>query len=442
LELRDFIVTPIIILLVYTVAYILRSSVTDSVTRPYFFPALTAKILGALALGFIYQFYYSGGDTYNFHSYGSRHIWEAFMEDPAAGFKLLFGDGSNELGIYKYSSRIAFFHDRQSFMVIRIAAVFDLLTFSSYSATAVLFSIISFIGLWMLFIAFYELKPELHRWIAIATLFIPSVVFWGSGLLKDTITLACLGIATLLTKRIFIDKRFNIVQALLLLLCFYIIFSIKKYILLSYLPALIIWVYATTLAKVRSTAFKVMMLPFVIIIAAVSGYFTIAQVGKDDPRYALEQIGNTAKITAYDIAYLTGHDAGSTYSLGELDGSFTGLVKLAPQAINVSLFRPYIWEVRNPLMLMSAVESVTLLALTIFVIFKRGATLFATLLNPHIIYCMVFSLTFAFAVGVSTFNFGTLSRYKIPLLPFYALALIFIYYENRETKVDEFESTE
>jgi hypothetical protein len=185
-----------------------------------------------------------------------------------------------------------------------------------------------------------------------------------------------------------------------------------------------------------------MMLPFVIIIAAVSGYFTIAQVGKDDPRYALEQIGNTAKITAYDIAYLTGHDAGSTYSLGELDGSFTGLVKLAPQAINVSLFRPYIWEVRNPLMLMSAVESVTLLALTIFVIFKRGATLFATLLNPHIIYCMVFSLTFAFAVGVSTFNFGTLSRYKIPLLPFYALALIFIYYENRETKVDEFESTE
>jgi hypothetical protein len=188
LELRDFIVTPIIILIVYTVAYILRNRITDEITRPYFFPALTVKILGALALGFIYQFYYSGGDTYNFHTYGSRHIWEAFMENPATGFKLLFGDGSNEIGIYKYSSRIPFFHDRSSFTVIRIAAVFDLFTFSSYSATAVLFAVIGFIGLWMLFVTFYEVRPDLHRLIAIATLFIPSVVFWGSGLLKDTIT--------------------------------------------------------------------------------------------------------------------------------------------------------------------------------------------------------------------------------------------------------------
>ncbi len=442
MELRDFIVTPVIILIVYTVAYILRNRITDEVTRPYFFPALTAKILGALALGFIYQFYYNGGDTYNFHTYGSRHIWEAFMENPATGFKLLFGDGSNEIGIYKYSSRIPFFHDRSSFTVIRIATVFDLFTFSSYSATAVLFAVIGFIGLWMLFVAFYEIRPDLHKAIAIATLFIPSVVFWGSGLLKDTVTLAGLGIATLLIKRIFLDRRINIFNVLLLLLCFYIVYSIKKYILLTYLPAVMIWIYATNLSKIRSVAFKIMMLPFVIAITVVSGYFAINQVGKDDSRYALDQLGNTARITAYDIAYLTGHDAGSTYTLGELDGSFGSLVKLGPQAINVSLFRPYIWEVRNPLMLMSAMESLILLLLTLYVVLKRGSTLFVTLTNPHIIFCMVFSLTFAFAVGVSTFNFGSLSRYKIPLLPFYTLALILIYYEKSDKNVAELERTE
>lgn len=442
MELRDFIVTPIVILIVYTGAYILRSRITDDITRPYFFPALTAKIMGALALGFIYQFYYGGGDTYNFHTYGSRHIWEAFMENPTTGFKLLFGDGSNEIGIYKYSSRIPFFHDRSSFMVIRIATVFDLFTFSSYSATAVLFAVISFIGLWMLFVAFYEVRPDLHKLIALATLFIPSVVFWGSGLLKDTLTLAGLGIATLLIKRIFMDRRLNIFNALLLLLCFYVIFSIKKYILLTYLPAVMLWIYTTNLSKVRSMAFKIMMLPFVIIIAVVSGYFAINQVGKDDSRYALDQLGNTARITAYDIAYQTGYDAGSTYTLGELDGSFGSLVKLGPQAINVSLFRPYIWEVRNPLMLMSALESLILLSFTLYVVFKRGSTLVASLTNPHIIFCIIFSITFAFAVGVSTFNFGSLSRYKIPLLPFYTLALILIYYEKRDKNVEEFESTE
>jgi hypothetical protein len=189
-------------------------------------------------------------------------------------------------------------------------------------------------------------------------------------------------------------------------------------------------------------AFKIMMLPFVAIVTVVSGYFAIDQVGKDDSRYALDQLGNTARITAYDIAYQTGFDAGSTYTLGELDGSFGSLIRLGPQAINVSLFRPYIWEARNPLMLMSALESFVLLSLTLYVMFKRGSTFFAALTNPHIIFCLAFSITFAFAVGVSTFNFGSLSRYKIPLLPFYTLALILIYYEKSDRNEEEFESTE
>jgi hypothetical protein len=40
-------------------------------------------------------------------------------------------------------------------------------------------------------------------------------------------------------------------------------------------------------------------------------------------------------------------------------------------------------------------------------------------------------LIFAFAVGISSYNFGALSRYKIPCLPFYALGLVLVYYKNR-----------
>jgi hypothetical protein len=441
-ELRDLIVTPFVIILVYAVAYTFRYRVTDDVTRRYFIPALTLKIFGALALGFIYQFYYGGGDTFNFHTHGSRHIWEAFTDDPSKGFKLLFSDGKDYRDIYEYASRIPFFRDKQSYAVIRLAAVFDLFTFSSYSATAILFSVIGFIGLWMLFITFYELNPGLHKWIALATLFIPSVVFWGSGLLKDTITLACLGMATFFIKRIFLDKRFSISRLLLLFLSLYVIFMIKKYILMNYLPAALVWVYMVKLANVRSVVFKVMMFPFVSVLVVAIGYYAVVQVGKDDPRYALEQLGNTAKVTAYDIAYQTGRDAGSTYSLGELDGSMGNMLGLAPQAINVSLYRPYLWEVRNPLMLMSALEATALLCLTLYVLFVRRNVILQGLSNPHVIFCLVFSITFAFAVGISSFNFGTLSRYKIPLLPFYSLALIQLFFTNRPSTVDEFEATE
>ncbi len=145
MELRDFIVTPIVILLVYGIAYAIRPAVTDDVSRVYFIPALTVRILGALAVGFVYQFYYEGGDTFTYHTHGSRIVWEALIDDPLRGLKLL--STNNELtepSIYKYASKIWFFNDPQSYFIIRIATIFDILTFSTYSATAILFAFFPF----------------------------------------------------------------------------------------------------------------------------------------------------------------------------------------------------------------------------------------------------------------------------------------------------------
>jgi hypothetical protein len=62
---------------------------------------------------------------------------------------------------------------------------------------------------------------------------------------------------------------------------------------------------------------------------------------------------------------------------------------------------------------------------------------------PNVLFCLAFALVFAFAVGVSTFNFGTLSRYKIPIMPYYMLALgMILAYWKRERKLSELEGTE
>ena len=443
MELRDFIVTPIIIFIVYAIAYVVRPWVTDDVNRRYFFWGLTVRIVGALAVGFLYQFYYNGGDTYNYHTHGSRHVWEAFWDSPAAGLKLLFSNGQDQVGIYQYSSRIPFFADASSYTVIRISSIFDLITFSAYSATAVCFGAMSFIGGWMLFLTFYEDRKHLAGAIAVATLFIPSVFFWGSGLLKDTVTLTFLGTATYSIWKIASKHRLTFKYLILLALSLYIIYAIKKYILLSYLPAVILMVSARFFTSVKGVVVKMMMLPFMAVVVTVCLYLVVDQVGKDDARYDLQQLGNTARVTAYDIAFQTGRDAGSTYVLGELDGTFASLIRLAPEAINVSLFRPYLWEVNNPLMLISALESLAFLVVTLVVILKSRSDLLKSLANPDVLFCLVFSIIFAFAVGVSTYNFGTLSRYKIPLIPFYVLALIFIYdHVNKERKRVSLERTE
>ncbi len=443
MELRDLIVTPLILILVYVGAYMMRLWYTDSVNRKYFFPALTLKIFGAIALGLLYQFYYGGGDTFNFHTIGSRFVWEAFWDSPVKGFDLLFSEGEFSARTYEYASKIYFYQDQSSFFIIRIATLFDLLTFSSYSGTAVLFAVFSFVGSWAFFSAMYRQKPQLHFWIAVAILFIPSVIFWGSGLLKDTMTFACLGLMTYSVSNLFIKHYRKIGSFVLLLISAWIIFSVKKYILLCFLPAAFLWVYVKQINRIKSIVLKILMFPFVAAMVIGIGYYSVSLISEDDPRYALDKIAETSRITAYDIGFYTGRDAGSGYSLGNLDGSMEGMLKLAPQAINVSLFRPYLWEIKNPLMLLSALESILLLLFTGYVIVKKRSKVIQSLGDPNVAFCLLFSLTFAFAVGVSTFNFGTLSRYKIPLLPFYTLSLIYMLnYKKSDKKVEVLEETE
>jgi hypothetical protein len=428
LEVRDFIVTPIVIVMVYIVAYYVRPYCTDAINRGYFIPALTAKMMGALAVGFIYQFYYTSGDTFTYHTHGSRLLWEAFIESPMEGIRIYFAHGTYGPGLWEIADQIWFWRDPHSFLVIQIAAFFDLFTFSTYSATAILFSILSFIGGWLLYLVFYKAHPYAHRVLAICCLFIPSVIFWGSGLLKDTITLAFASISTFCIYKLFFEKRVSVGYILLFILSLFVVYSIKKYILISLIAALIVWISSSFYFKVRWAMLRIILVPIVTIFCLVLSYVSITTITEGDKRYSIENIALTSKITAYDIRYGWGARSGdgSGYSLGELDGTWQSMIKLAPGAINVSLFRPYLWEVSNPLMVLSALEGLATFFITLLVLFRVRTHIF-NYVKAEVIFCLVFALIFAFGVGVSTFNFGTLSRYKIPLLPFYWSALAIIY---------------
>lgn len=93
-------------------------------------------------------------------------------------------------------------------------------------------------------------------------------------------------------------------------------------------------------------------------------------------------------------------------------------------------------------MLLSALESLAFVWITLYVLYKARGKIISTLKNPEVAFCLIFSIVFAFSVGISTYNFGTLSRYKIPLIPFYLIGLGLIYYLNNERKFSELEDTE
>lgn len=426
---QDLLITPIWFIILSVAAYLVRPYVTDKNTRRYFLPALWLRFVAAILLGVLYQFYYGGGDTFNFHTHGSSHIYDAFQDSIIKGINLLFASGEYIPGTYEYASKIWFYHDPSSYFIIKVSAFFDLLTFNTYSATALFFAAFSFSGTWALYNVFYIQYRKIHFQLAAVVLFLPSVVFWGSGILKDTLTLGALGWMVFTFFQIFINHKFRFRWIIIFLASAYVLYNVKIYILLTILPALMIWGLLSKISSIRSIMAKTLVAPIILVLGTAIIYYLVDEISASNPKYALANIAETARITAYDIGFYTGRDAGSGYALGELDGTIGSTLKLFPQAVNVTLFRPYLWEIKNPLMLLSAIESFIFLVLSglaLAYIFISGKM--SILTKPLIIMTLLFSIVFAFAVGVSTFNFGTLARYKIPMLPFYAGALVIIYH--------------
>ena len=417
---QDLIVTPIYFFILLMVAYLIRPLVTNPLTKKYFLPALLVKFGGAIAIGLIYQFYYSWGDTYTYFR-EARIIWGIFLESPENGLRLIFQSKYELNDLFHYTNRLWTFNSSNNYSLIRILSFVNLFTFNTYSATALLFACFSFSGSWAFYSSISRVYPNSNKKLAFAVLFIPSVVIWGSGIFKDTITFSALLWLAWSTFNIIENKRRHLSYYLIGIGSILLIGSIKVYILICFIPMAVIWFFAKKATLIKNQVLKIVSVPFLLVIATLFAFLGAQQAASIDKKYALENLATTAQVTAYDIAYYSGA-GGSTYTLGALDGSWISMLRLAPKAISVSLFRPFLWEVSNILMLLSAIESLVFTLFTLRLVFGvRGRI--RSIGQPFLLFCLSFSIIFAFAVGISTFNFGTLVRYKIPMMPFYAIFL-------------------
>ena len=212
--------------------------------------------------------------------------------------------------------------------------------------------------------------------------------------------------------------------------------NVKIYILLCFIPALLIWLYLIYLKRLRSAVLKVMVLPFTLALLIAGGYYAIKTIGEENKRYNLTKLSYTAEATARWLNYVSEREEGSGYTLGDFDFSISGLIRKSPKAVWVTLFRPYLWEVKNPVMFFSAIESLFFFIFTVYVIIysviKRRLRLIYS--HPIIFFTLLYSISFSFAIGISTYNFGTLVRYKIPMIPFYLIGLFILAYYSKSRR--------
>ena len=121
---------------------------------------------------------------------------------------------------------------------------------------------------------------------------------------------------------------------------------------------------------------------------------------------------------------------GSGYELGLVEPNFQSLFRQSGAALNVTLFRPYPWEARKLINIPAMIESLLTLFLTLWVLLRVGPIRLLSLVftKPVLQFCLLFTVSVGIIVGLFAFNFGTLVRYKIPILPFYYTALILLWH--------------
>ncbi len=436
MEVKDIFLTPVYLVIIYIIALYFRPKVTTPLDQRYYLPALTMKLIGAVCMGLVYTFYYHGGDTISYHDQ-SKIIYEEFWKNPTIGVKLLFSQGQYDPSTWTIAERIRWYKSPTEFFVVRFAAIISLLTFNAYTVVAMVFALVSFSGIWAMYRTFLKMYAVLHRKLAIAILFIPSVFFWGSGLMKDSLCIGSLGWLFYAFYEGLIERKQLFRAAIIIPIASWVILSTKPYIIFSFVPPAIFWIIIENGARIKNRVVRRLAAPIFLVGGVLGAAFGVSKLTEGDARYSLETVAERTKITADYIYKVSVQQEGSAYKLGELDGTIQGTLKLAPQAINVSLFRPYLWEVNNPIMLLSALEATWFIYLTITLLIRTGITQTFRLIafTPLLTFCFVFAMVFSMAVGVSTNNFGTLVRYRIHMMPFYLAALYISNYQASLSKV-------
>jgi hypothetical protein len=415
ISLIDLLIVPILLIFIYFIGNSIRTkNLDDNSSYRYYVSALMVKMIGSIGVCLIYVYYYRGGDTLAYYK-DAGTMTKFFVKEPIQAIRATLFDLDNE-SLSSFDSQTGipiFFYDRHAFAVVRLTWFFYIMSFTSYIGQAMLLSLFCFPAIWRLYQTMIYEFPKLEKQMAFAVLFVPSVVFWGSGLLKDTITFAAVCLITSSLHQLVKMKKSYLMNSFLIIFGAYLLILVKPYILFALMPGSALWVGGIVISGVKNSLLKKTLTPFFILISIGSAYGLLKVMGDTLGDYRVENVLMKAAVTQQDLKQ--DYYGGSSFDIGSFDPTIGGILRKAPAAINAALFRPYIWEARNPAMIMSALENIILLVMTFYFLWKlRVINLFRLMFQHHFLFfSLSFSIFFAFSIGLTTSNFGSMVRYNI-----------------------------
>ena len=231
-------------------------------------------MLGGVSFCLIYALYYKGGDTVNYYQ-GVHAMLEVFKNNPFKYFELFLHeyDAFSRNAFYEVKSYVPnyMFKDPRTYTVIKISSLLSLPALGGFLPTTILLTTFIYRWVWKLYSFMIERYPHKELAVNISILYLPSTVFWGSGIMKDTFAFGATCYAVFGLNHFFIKKVRTLTVILQLALSFYLIITVKAYIMFALLPGLLIFANFERLKMVKSTFVKIIIIPI-----SISGIIFIA----------------------------------------------------------------------------------------------------------------------------------------------------------------------
>tara|TARA_B100000963_G_scaffold360636_1_gene392292 strand:+ start:2458 stop:3789 length:1332 start_codon:yes stop_codon:yes gene_type:complete len=433
----DLLISPIYIGLIFLVAFLLRD---ENLNLKYYYRGLSIKIFGGLIFWLVYTFVYGGGDAWAYF-YSAKSISNLLIQDFDKGWAVISAQVQG-IDIFPYFNQNtgtpAYYmaRDFHTFTVARYTSIFSLITFNSFLTSTILISALSFIGIWKLYSLIVNLYPTMKKPAFYLVIAMPSLIFWGGGIMKDTYVLSSCCWFSYNFYFIFIKRKKILINLFFIMVNTVIIINIKSYLLISLIPGSLLWLNSAYLKNINNYALKIITFPIIIGIISFAGFFVFQNISSFMGEYGnVESAIQQAQVIQEDLLREESYGK-NNYNIGTIDGSLTGMISLAPMAIFTALYRPLPWEIGSPMMIISALENILLIVVSIFLLIRLNPISFLKIIlkEPFLLFAFTFSFVFAFGVGIASTNFGALVRYKIPLMPFFFTGLYIINYLSKNVK--------
>ncbi|MCX6295438.1 MAG: hypothetical protein NTX97_05120, partial [Bacteroidetes bacterium] len=367
----------------------------------------------------------STSDIYKYFD-DSEILFSTLRRNPVHFLKMLTGIGNNTPEFDQYYLKMHYWARKidssiynDSHTIIRFNCLVRFFSFGYYNVHTVVICFVSLIGLTAIYKTFIPFLQDKKRELCFSIFLLPSVLFWGSGVLKEGLIFFALGLLIYYTNKLFTLKAIFIclVSGLLLALS-------KFYVWLAICPSLLFMIWAN---RNNSNVF----LKFVITFTAISiiglniDNFTFIQnplVTLSQKQLEFNQLATGNLQDAYNKTIPT---AGSIIKINPLEPTLNSFIKNSPQAFTNTLLRPYFWELRSPMMLMAGLENILIIIIIIIcLVFIKPLK---EIKWQSVLFCFSFVMIQFLIIGETTPVLGAIARYKAPTLPFLLITFLFIF---------------